>query len=125
MAVSNRIAKLSQLESIKSYPNDNYVVLQFTDTGVSLLREITQKASASIRVGQTTTPDDQMGIFLGLTDSDIAAWQSMQQTLMLPVSSGGKLISNPAVLEAVTSGQLMIFVGADLETGCSLTATSL
>jgi hypothetical protein len=125
MAASSRIAPLSQLERIANdFANDNYVVLQFSGDGATLLRDITKTAAASIRVGVPITPDDEIGIFLGLTDSDIAAWSSLEPTLMQPVAGGGKLVSNPAVVEAVTTGELMIFVGPDLETGCSLTATS-
>jgi hypothetical protein len=125
LADSSRIAPLSQIERIQGdFPNDNYVVLQYIGDGASLLRSVTQTASAAIQVGQSVPPEGHMGIFLGLTDSDIAAWPSVEQALMQPVSSGGKLVSNPVVLESITSGQLMIFVGSDLETGCSLTATN-
>ena len=126
MAASSRIAPLSQLERIANdFANDNYVVLEFTGDSATLLHDITKKAAASMRVGQPVTPDADIGIFLGLTDSDIAAWQSLEPALMKPVASGGKLVSNATVVEAVTTGELMIFVGPDLETGCSLTATSL
>ena len=82
---------------------------------------MTQTASASVQVGQSIPPEGHIGIFLGLTDSDIAAWPPLEQTLMQPVSNGGKLVSNPVLIEPTTNGQLVI--GSDLETGCSLTAT--
>jgi hypothetical protein len=124
MAASTRIAPLSQIERIQGDPpNDNYVVVQYGGAGASLLRSVTQTASAAAQAGQTVPPEGHMGIFLGLTDSDIAAWPSMEQTLMLPITSGGKLVSNPVALAAITGGELMIFVGSDLGTGCSLTAT--
>ncbi len=125
MAVSSRIAPLSQLERIQGDPpNDNYVVIQFTGTGAALLRSVTQAAASTEHVGQPIPPEGYIGFFLGLTDSDIAAWPSVGQMLMQPIANGGKLLENAVVVQAVSSGELLVYVGSDLETGCSLTATN-
>jgi hypothetical protein len=103
-------------------PNDYAILLTFTGADADLLQSITQAASSRHVSAQPVPPDGFIGIFVGLTDSDIASWDSVQSRAMQPVSQGGKLVSNPVVLEPVASGMLIIFVGGDLQTGCSLTA---
>jgi len=105
-------------------PNDYAIVLTFAGANAELLRTITTAASTAAHAVNPIALDGHIGIFLGLTDSDITSWDSVQATVMKPISQGGKLMSNPVSLAPVTSGQMMIFVGSDLETGCSLTASA-
>jgi hypothetical protein len=105
-------------------PHDYAVMLTFTGADADRLRQITKAASSLAIVSQPVPPEAHIGIFLGLTDQDLTAWDSVKSRVMEPVSKGGKLVSNPAVLETINSGQVLIWVGSDLETGCSLTARS-
>ncbi len=104
--------------------NDYAILLTFVGADADLLLRITLTASTVAHAANPIAPNGFIGIFLGLTDSDIASWDSVQATVMQPVSQGGKLVSNPVSFEPVKSGVLIIFVGSDLQTGCSLTAAA-
>jgi hypothetical protein len=104
-------------------PNSYAILLTFKGADANLLRQITTTTSTAAHAANPVAPDGMIGIFLGLTDSDISSWDAVQASVMKPVSEGGKLVSNPVSFEPVLSGELLIFVGSDLRTGCSLTAS--
>jgi hypothetical protein len=106
-------------------PSEYAVLMTFAGADADRLRQVTQAASSSVVKSQTVPPEGHIGIFLGLTDQDLTTWDSVKSGVMEPVPKGGKLVSNPAVLEPINSGQVLIWVGSDRETGCSLTARTL
>lgn len=103
-------------------PDAYAVTLTFSGTDAETLSRITQLAYSRLAAGQQAAPPDaHIAFLIGLTSSDLASWDSAQSMLMQPLSKGGKLLSNPLVIEPVTRGLLRID-GLDLETACSLSA---
>jgi hypothetical protein len=104
-------------------PSPVGVTLTFAGQDARLWSDLTTKAASYIVVGQAlpVPSQSQLVLFIGLTDSDIANWETIQQSVMRSLNDGGKLLADPVTPQPITSGQLFMPY-LDLRSACSLTA---
>jgi preprotein translocase subunit SecD len=81
------------------------VVLNFNSDGASRFSTLTNDAVNSCPGSGNTCPTRKIAIFEDLTDADIANWDKVQSTVALPPSLGGKLLTNPNILNPIPGGQ--------------------
>jgi preprotein translocase subunit SecD len=86
------------------------VNLTFNSDGASRFSKLTTDAVASCPDGSAdpTCPTRFIAIFEDLTDADIANWDSVESTIALPPSLGGKLLTNPRIIQPIAGGQAQI-----------------
>jgi len=87
----------------------NYqVLLNFNSDGASQFSTLTNNAVNSCPGAGVTCATRNIAIFENLTQADLANWDSVESTIALPPSQGGKLLTNPNILNPIPGGQASI-----------------
>jgi len=92
------------------------VNLSFNSDGASQFSKLTTDAVNSCPGDGVTCPTRKIAIFEDLTAADIANWsnidpktgQTVESTVALPTSQGGKLLTNPNILQPIAGGTATI-----------------
>jgi len=84
------------------------VNLTFNSDGASQFSKLTTDAVNSCAGDGVTCPTRKIAIFEDLTDADIASWSTVESTVALPPSLGGKLLTNPNILQPIAGGTATI-----------------
>ncbi|HEV2952639.1 MAG TPA: protein translocase subunit SecD [Candidatus Dormibacteraeota bacterium] len=95
------------------------VAISFDPAGADLFGKLTTTAGAA-----TGTPQNNLGIWLDLTQSDVDNWNANANQLSLPPEQGGKLVTNPTTSGPILGGQAQIQGNFTQATATAL-ATSL
>jgi preprotein translocase subunit SecD len=102
-------AQISSASSGLDSQGLNYqVLLNFNGDGASTFGKLTSAAVNSCPGDGNTCPTRKIAIFEGLTQSDIDNWDKVESTVALPPSQGGKLLTNPNILQPIPGGQASI-----------------
>ena len=87
----------------------NYqVLLNFNSDGAALFGKLTSDAVNSCPGDGVTCPTRNIAIFEDLSQSDIDNWDKVESTIALPPTEGGKLLTNPNILNPIPGGQASI-----------------
>jgi preprotein translocase subunit SecD len=84
------------------------VNLTFNSDGATLFNKLTTDAVNSCAGTGVTCPTRNIAIFEDLNSGDIANWDSVESTVALPPSLGGKLLTNPNIIQPIAGGQAQI-----------------
>lgn len=85
------------------------VNLNFNGDGAALFSKLTTDAVASCPGDGVTCPTRKIAIFEDLTAADIAKWDTAESTVAQPPSvPGGKLLTNPNILQPIAGGTATI-----------------
>jgi preprotein translocase subunit SecD len=85
------------------------VNLNFNSDGASLFSKLTTDAVNSCPGDGNTCPTRNIAIFEDLTQSDVDNWDQVESTIAQPPSvQGGKLLTNPNILQPISGGQAQI-----------------
>ena len=84
------------------------VNLTFNSDGAALFSKLTTDAVNSCPGDGVTCPTRNIAIFSNLTQADIDNWDKEESTLALPPNEGGKLLTNPNILQPIPGGQAQI-----------------
>jgi preprotein translocase subunit SecD len=102
----------SQVTSATSSLDQNglqYAVnLNFNSDGAAQFSKLTTDAVNSCPGDGVTCPTRKIAIFEDLTAADIANWDQVESTVALPPSLGGKLLTNPNILQPIAGGTATI-----------------
>ena len=82
------------------------VNLTFNSDGASLFGKLTSDAVNSCP--STDCPTRHIAIFEDLTNDDIANWHTVSNQVALPPAQGGKLLTNPQIIQPIPGGQAQI-----------------
>jgi preprotein translocase subunit SecD len=84
------------------------VNLTFNSDGASQFSKLTTDAVNSCPGDGNTCATRKIAIFEDLTADDIANWDKVESTVALPPSLGGKLLTNPNILQPIAGGTATI-----------------
>ena len=85
------------------------VGLNFNSEGAALFGKLTTDAVNACPGGGADCPERHIAIFEDLTDADLANWDQAAPNLTVsPNIPGGKLLTNPVILNPITGGQAQI-----------------
>jgi preprotein translocase subunit SecD len=85
------------------------VTLTFNGDGATQFSKLTTDAVAACPGDGVTCPTRKIAIFEDLTDADIANWDQVETTIANPPSvPGGKLLTNPNILQPIAGGTATI-----------------
>ena len=121
--LTGALASAAQLDRSPHSAGGYVVTVAFDGPGSELLDQVLAEVERWVPPDRYVPPEGHLGIFVGLTQEDLDYWAARQARLMrLPVD-GGKLVDYLVSLGPDGRHLLPISVGADLVTGCSLSAT--
>jgi preprotein translocase subunit SecD len=87
----------------------NYqVTLTFNSDGATQFSNLTTAAVNSCPGDGVTCPTRKIAIFEDLSAADIANWDTAEKTAALPPAAGGKLLTNPNILQPIAGGTATI-----------------
>jgi len=87
----------------------NYqVLLNFNSDGATQFSKMTSDAVNTCPGDGVTCATRNIAIFEDLSQDDIANWDQVESTVALPPSEGGKLLTNPNILNPIPGGQASI-----------------
>ena len=84
------------------------VNLTFNSDGATQFAKLTTDAVAQCPGDGVTCPTRKIAIFEDLTQADIANWSTVETTVALPPSQGGKLLTNPNIIQPIAGGTATI-----------------
>jgi preprotein translocase subunit SecD len=84
------------------------VNLTFNSDGAAQFSKLTTDAVAACPGDGVTCPQRKIAIFEDLTTADIANWSTVENSVALPPSLGGKLLTNPNILQPIAGGTATI-----------------
>ena len=86
------------------------VNLSFNSDGSSQFGKLTADAVNSCPgdAGTTDCATRHIAIFEDLTKDDIANWAKVESTVALPIAQGGKLLTNPQIIQPIAGGTAAI-----------------
>ncbi|TMC12933.1 MAG: protein translocase subunit SecD [Chloroflexi bacterium] len=99
------------------------VVLNFNSDGASTFSTLTSNAVNSCPGDGTDCATRHIAIFEDLTAADIANWDTVESTVALPPSAGGKLLTNPTILQPIPGGSANITGSFTQQTASDLAAS--
>jgi hypothetical protein len=104
-------------------PGGGYLVaVEFEGAGSQVLDRVLAEVEKNVPPDRYVPPEGHLGIFVALTQDDLDHWPERQARLMQPPVDGGKLVDYPISIGPDGRHLLVFSVGADLVTGCSLSA---
>ena len=84
------------------------VNINFNSEGQNLFGKMTNDAVNACPGSGNDCPERHVAAFLDLTQQDVDNWDAQAQQLSLPPEQGGKMLSNPTILEPIPGGQAQI-----------------
>ena len=86
------------------------VNVEFNSTGADLFGKLTQENVNACPGADNECPERHLGIWLDLTQQDIAGWHDAETVsrLTAPTDQGGKLLTNPVTREPIPGGKAQI-----------------
>jgi preprotein translocase subunit SecD len=84
------------------------VTLNFNSEGAALFGTLTEAAVNACPGAGADCPERHIAIFEDLTDEDIANWDTLAPGLSKYPQDGGKMLTNPTILNPIPGGQAQI-----------------